>query len=85
MLHQLTAAAHGNTLRSNGLIKALQSEVKCARVKIQGSLPVVHAHIPAEVGRSQPQPVLSKPSGKVSSYSVPGGTEQGKKGEQIIC
>ena len=38
-----------------------------------------------EVGSSQPKPVLSKPSGKVSPYSVPGGTKPWEeKGEQII-
>lgn len=53
----------------------LQSGVKKnAGVKIQGSLPVFHTLILVEVGSSQPQPVLSKPSVKVFPYSVPGGT-----------
>lgn len=75
MLHQ----AQGNNLCCNRLIKALQSEVKYVCDKIQGSLPGLHALILVEVGSSQPQPVLSKPSGKVSPYSVPGGPHQKKE------
>lgn len=63
-------------------ISALQSEVKCAFVKIQGPQPVFRAHVVVEVGSSLPQPVLSKPSGKVSSYSVPEGTNQGDGGKK---
>lgn len=63
----------------------MQSEVK--RVEIQG--PCCTRSLWCRWEAVRPQPVPGKPSGKVSPYSVPGGSKQRKgekkkRGEQII-